>query len=53
MNRVLTVGIGLTAVSLAGYGIGIAHPYPGRAFAVTGVMVGVALLAVGGARVRE
>jgi hypothetical protein len=54
MNRTLIGGIGLTALGLAGYLLGVAgdaglvDPYPGRAFSVTGVMVGITLLAVGG-----
>lgn len=47
MKRVLVAGAALTALGLVGYLVGIASPYPGRAFAVTGVMVGVTLLAIG------
>jgi hypothetical protein len=48
MDRVAAVGVALTLLGLAGYAAGIATPYPGRAFAVTGVMVGLTLVAVGG-----
>jgi hypothetical protein len=40
-------GVGLTALGLVGYLIGIVAAYPGRGFAVTGVMVGVTLAAIG------
>lgn len=46
MNTVLALGLGLTAVGLAGYAVGVAVPYPGRAFSVTALLVGVTLLAV-------
>lgn len=47
MNAVLVVGGTLTVVGLAGYLVGVVAPYPGRAFSVTGVMVGITLLAIG------
>ncbi|MEF8827877.1 MAG: hypothetical protein V5A15_02135 [Haloarcula sp.] len=47
MNTVLALGLGLTVVGLAGYAVGVAMPYPGRAFSVTALLVGVTLLAVG------
>lgn len=47
MNRTLAFGAGLTAAGALGYAAGVVRPYPGRAFAVTAVMVGVTLLAVG------
>lgn len=47
MNRFLTGGIALTALGLAGYVAGVYVAYPGRAFSVTALMVGVTLLAVG------
>jgi hypothetical protein len=48
MNRLLLAGVVLTVLSLLGYVVGVLEPYPGRAFSVTGVMVGVTLLALGG-----
>jgi hypothetical protein len=48
MNWTLTVGLVLTAGGLIGYLVGTAHPYPGRAFSVTAVMIGVTIVAVGG-----
>lgn len=50
MNRELVFGAVLTAGGLVGYVLGLFVAYPGRAFAVTAVMVGVTLLAVGGGR---
>ena len=48
MNHASWVGVGLTAVGLVGYSLGVAVAYPGRAFSVTLVMVGVSLLAMRG-----
>ena len=39
--------LGLTALGLVGHLIGIVAAYPGRGFAVTGVIVGVTLAAIG------
>lgn len=50
MNGTLAAGISLTLLSSVGYAIGVLTPYPGRAFSLTGVMVGLALLSVGGGR---
>lgn len=53
MNRILAAGLVLTVGGVIGYGIGVAgdvgvvDPYPGRAFTVTGVMIGITLMAVG------
>lgn len=46
MNPALAAGAALTAVGLLGYAAGTAVAFPGRAFAVTAVMVGVTLLAM-------
>lgn len=46
MNRLVAAGLGLVAVGLLGYGAGVVVAYPGRAFSVTAVMVGVTLLAI-------
>jgi len=48
MDRVRAVGIALVVAAVAGYLVGIRHAYPGRALSVTGVMVGLTLVAVGG-----
>jgi len=47
MDTVLVLGVVTTALGLVGYAVGVAAPYPGRAFSVAGVMVGVTLVAVG------
>lgn len=47
MNREFLAGVALTVAGLVGYATGVLAPYPGRAFAVTGIVVGVTLLAVG------
>lgn len=47
MDRTFAVGVALTVAGAVGYGVGVVAPYPGRAFSVTGVMVGVTLVAVG------
>lgn len=47
MNTVLVAGGLLTLAGLAAYTIGVVAPYPGRAFSVTSVMLGVTLLAIG------
>ena len=48
MHRTRLVGTVLTLAGLVGYALGIATAYPGRAFSVTAVMVGIAFYAVGG-----
>lgn len=46
-NRTSLAGGGLIALSLIGYAVGVVAAYPGRAFSVTGLMVGLTLLAIG------
>lgn len=46
MNPVLALGLVLTLGGLAGYLVGLSTPYWGRAFSVTLLMVGVALVAM-------
>ena len=46
MNHASWLGLGLTAVGVLGYGLGLTVAYAGRAFSVTLVMVGVSLLAM-------
>lgn len=52
-RTVFTVGGALTVVGAAGYVAGTQAVYPGRAFSVTAVMVGITLLAIGNALQRE
>ena len=47
MNRVSGSGLALAVGGALAYLAGVAAPYPGRAFSLTAVMVGVTLLAVG------
>lgn len=47
MNTTLALGITFTLLGVVGYLVGLTVPYPGRAFSVTGVMVGITLLAIG------
>jgi hypothetical protein len=47
MNRTLAVGAALLGVGLAGYTFGLVRPFPGRAFSITAVMVGLLLVAIG------
>jgi hypothetical protein len=47
MNRTLGAGIALSLAGLAAYAAGVWTPYPGRAFSVTAVMVGLTLVAIG------
>lgn len=48
MDRTIGAGLALTGLGALGYLVGVAAAYPGRAFSVTGVMVGITLLAIGG-----
>lgn len=47
MNQTLIIGVISTVVGLIGYMLGVIVPYPGRAFTVAGVMVGVTFLSIG------
>jgi len=49
-NAPLVGGITLVVLGTVGYAVGVVAAYPGRSFAATGAMVGIALLAVGGGR---
>lgn len=53
MHRQRLAGFGLSLAGLVGYVTGLYVPYPGRAFSITAVMVGVALAAIGGPRSTE
>lgn len=46
MNRLSALGLALLAVGILGYVAGVATPYPGRAFSITLVMVGVTMFAI-------
>jgi hypothetical protein len=46
MNRALAAGV-LTVTATAGYAAGTVVAYPGRSLTVSGLIVGVAVLAVG------
>lgn len=46
MNRVFAAGIILSVLGLAGYVFATVTAYPGRAFTVTGVMIGITLVAI-------
>ena len=47
MNSLTGLGAALSVGGVVGYIAGTAVAYPGRAFTLTAVMVGVTLLAVG------
>lgn len=47
MNRTLGAGLVLSAGGLAGYAVGLVVAYPGRAFSMTLLMVGITIVAVG------
>ncbi|WP_266076478.1 hypothetical protein [Haladaptatus caseinilyticus] len=49
MNLPLVAGVALTNLGLVGYLVGVSTPYPGRAFSITGVMVGITLVAIANA----
>ena len=46
MVRETVIGGGLFVVGLVGYVVGIYVAYPGRAFSLTAIMVGVTLVAI-------
>lgn len=48
-TAVFNAGGALTLLGVAGYVLGLLAAYPGRAFSITAVMVGVTLLAIGNA----
>lgn len=47
MKTLFAIGLGTTAVGTAAYLVGLAVIYPGRAFSVTLIMVGITLAAIG------
>ncbi|MFA9502474.1 hypothetical protein NP511_13915 [Natrinema thermotolerans] len=46
MNRVRLAGVGVAAVGVVGYVVGISVAYAGRAFSLTAIMVGFTLVAI-------
>jgi len=46
MHRTFGVGVLLVVLGVVGYVDGVRVAYPGRAFSVTAVMVGVTLIAI-------
>lgn len=46
MSRERLAGTGLFVLGVVGYVVGIYVEYPGRAFSITAVMVGIALVAI-------
>lgn len=53
MDNTFAAGVVVTVAGIVGYAVGTAVTYPGRAFTVTAVMVGLTLVAVGSANGRE
>jgi len=49
MQRRALAGWGLFLAGLLAYAVGVAVTYPGRAFSLTALMVGIVLVATGGA----
>lgn len=47
MDRTTAAGLAITLAGLVGYVLGVLAPYPGRGFSLTGLMVGLTLVAVG------
>jgi uncharacterized membrane protein AbrB (regulator of aidB expression) len=50
MDSPTAVGGGLLVVGLVGYVVGIYIPYPGRAFSLTAIMVGISVAAIAQSR---
>lgn len=48
MHRRAPVGGGLLVAGLLGYVAGVYVSYPGRAFSLTAIMVGIVLVVIGG-----
>lgn len=46
MNTQQVAGIGFVVAGLAAYGAGVYVAYPGRAFSITAIMVGIAVAAI-------
>jgi hypothetical protein len=50
MDRTFMAGAGLTVVGVCGYVVGVLVAYPGRAFSLTAIMIGVTLASIGEGR---
>jgi len=50
MDRTFLAGTGLTVVGVCGYVVGVLVAYPGRAFSLTALMLGITLAAIGDSR---
>jgi hypothetical protein len=50
MNRPTLLGALCTGFSLVGYLLGVLEPYGGRSLTLSGLLVGLTLIAVGGGR---
>ena len=48
MDRLRAIGGVLSVLALAGYAVGVAVAYPGRAFSIALFMLGATLVVVGG-----
>jgi hypothetical protein len=46
MHWLRAAGVAVTAAGIAGYVVGTAVPYPGRAFSITALIVGITLLSI-------
>lgn len=46
MHRLRLAGLFLSALGFLGYSIGVTRPYPGRAFSIAALMVGVTLVGI-------
>lgn len=47
MDRRFIAGAGLTVVGVCGYVVGVLVAYPGRAFSLTAIMIGITLASIG------
>jgi len=47
MDRTFLVGAGLSVAGVCGYVVGVLVAYPGRAFSLTAIMLGITLAAIG------
>lgn len=47
MDRTFAAGASLSGAGTLGYAVGLVVAYPGRAFSLTAVMVGITLMALG------
>lgn len=48
MNRLNGLGFLLTLVALTGYVIALFEPYPARGLSITGVLIGITIVSLGG-----